>query len=165
MSTSFGTGTLGADVAAFEMPDEVLGERAQEAGDHPLLLRPEIAAVRVGDGLEPGADELDVALGPDAVGDVVEVRGDLAGPELARRALPARLDVEEPAHHQRHGDHVRGVVVDDEPAGAEAGADRGHGLVRERRVDLRRGEHRVRDARQDRLELAGRAAPRHRSRR
>src|SRR4029450_4240991 len=54
------------DPAALQRGDHVLGEQAQDAGHQQLLLGPEVAAVGVGDGLEAGAERLDVCLGAGA---------------------------------------------------------------------------------------------------
>ena len=90
----------------------------------------------------------------------VEVAGDLAGAELARPALPARLDVEEPRDHAGDREHVAGVVEHDEAGRPEPAAGGSETLVADRRVEVVAGEHWVRDARQHRLDrAAGRGPP------
>src|ERR1019366_6196177 len=90
-----GDGDLaGPGAAAFEVGDEVLREGPQDAGDDPLLFDGQVAAVGVGDGREPLVDAFELSLVAAAGGDAVQRVGDLAGPELARRALATRLDVE-----------------------------------------------------------------------
>ncbi len=104
-------------------------------------------------------DLREVVLGADAFLDREEAIGDLHAPALARRALTARLDGEEPAQLPGHAGHVGRVVVDDETRGAEAGADRLHVLVGERHVEVICGDHRVRDAGQRRDEMPVRVRP------
>ena len=117
---------------ALEVRLEVLGERAQDAADQLLLLDGQEAAVAVGDDREPVVDALEARVGAASGRDVVERARDRAGTELARRALPARLDEQEPREHGRDVDHARGVVVDDEPRRAEPAARAGERLERER---------------------------------
>jgi len=69
--------------------------------------------------------------------DPLEVRGDLAGAELARRALPARLDPQEARVERRDLDDARRVVEDGEPARAEPRARARHVLEVEANVELR----------------------------
>ena len=59
-----------------------------------------------------------------AVGDARQDLGELHRAALARRALPARLDGEEAGQLGSDGDHVGGVVVDDESGGPEPAAER-----------------------------------------
>jgi len=87
---------VAAVAAAFEVSDEVLGERAQDAADDALLLDGQVAAVAVGHDLEPLGDDGEVGVASPAGDDALERGGDLTGAELARRALPTGLDEQEP---------------------------------------------------------------------
>ena len=131
---------------------DVFGEGPQNAGDHGALLNREVAAVTVGHDAEVLLDASQVDIGAFACADAVERGGDLHGAELARRALPAGLDVEKARESGGHFDHAGTVVVDDEPAGAESGPGRLHRFVAERRFEIGTGEHRVGDPGEDGLD-------------
>ena len=116
---------------------------------------PQVAAVGVGDLGEPGADHGDVLVGAPAGLDLVQAVGDLLAAELARRALAARLHVQEPRELERHLHHARGLVVDGVAGGAHPAADGGHGLVGHGRPQLVGGDHRVGHAREHGLDRHG----------
>lgn len=70
---------VAAVAAAFEVSDEVLGERAQDAADDALLLDGQVAAVAVGHDLEPLGDDGEVGVASPAGGDALERGGDITG--------------------------------------------------------------------------------------
>ena len=149
MSTILGTASVrrAGAAAGLDVGGEVVREGAQQARHDPLLLDGEVAAVAVGHDPEPLGDDVEVAVAAAPAGDPFEGAGDRAGAELARRALAARLDPQEPRQHRGDLDHARRVVVDDEPGRAEPAADGLEVLVAERRVELVGGDDRVRHAR------------------
>ena len=81
---------------AFHLGDEILGEFTQQAADDALLLLSEITAVLVRDAAETTADDIDIAHGAMAVGENLEMTGHLTASLVARAALSARFDVQEP---------------------------------------------------------------------
>ena len=74
--------------------------------------------------------------------------------DLARRALPARLDVQEPRQLVGDVDHAGGVVVDDEAGGPHSAADRREALVTQRDGEVGLGDDRVGHAREHCLDAA-----------
>ena len=113
------------------------GNASQDARDHDLLLRGEVAAAAVGDMTQPTGDRIEITVVADAGLDPFEVFGDRTRPELARRALSARLDRQEPREAIGGIDHAGRVVVDDEPGRSHAATDRLEALVAHRHVEIR----------------------------
>ena len=79
----------------FDVLGELVRERPQDAADHDLFLDGEEAAVAVGDVLQPSGDCTEVSVVAGAGLEALEVFGDRARTELARRALTTRFDGEE----------------------------------------------------------------------
>src|SRR5262249_58547922 len=96
------------------------GEALEQAGDDPLLLGGEIATGAVSDAHQPALHLLDVELVSGTGLDALQPPGDVLAAELARRALPARLDVEKTRDLQHGVHHARRVVEHPEASRAEA---------------------------------------------
>ena len=112
-------------VVVVEVRGDDVGEALEDAPDDVLLLRREVAAGAVGDGVEPGSRTVARSISCGRRADQRrELVGDHAAVLLARRALTARLDREEPGDARRDRGEVGRVVEDDEPRGAEPGARR-----------------------------------------
>ena len=99
---------------------EGVGEQDEQAADDPLLLVGEEAPRLVGDGVEPVGERVDVVVGGVGGAEPVEQAGDGETVLLARCALSAGLDGEEPGDALGDGDEIDRVVEHHEPGGARA---------------------------------------------
>jgi len=75
---------------------DIAGEGPQDARHHDAFLDGQVAAVGIGDDAEALLDATEIRVVAGSGADPVERGGDVAGAELARWALAARLDVQEP---------------------------------------------------------------------
>ena len=127
-------GEVGVDVGAVPV---------EEAADDGLLLGGERASGPDGHGVEASPNRLEV--GGVGLG-ATQLREELSEREavlFAGHALATRFDCEEPRRPCRDGGEVVGVVVDDEPGGSEAAANRGESFVADRHMELVFGDEHV----------------------
>ena len=105
-------------------------------------------------------DELQVPVGPASGLDRPQRLGDLAGAELAGRALPARLHEQEPRVAVGRLDHAGRVVEHGEPGRSEARSQLPHRVEVHRHIQLLRSDDGVGGAGEDGLHrpALGRAA-------
>ena len=141
----------------FDVFGELFGERAQDAGHHDLLLDGEVAAVAVGDVLQPAGDCGKVVVVADAGLESLKVLSDCARTKFAGRALTARFNGQKPGEAVGGVDHASGVVVDDETGRAHRAADSAEPLVTDRDVKVGGLDDSVRDAGEHSLDRSSRA--------
>ena len=138
---------------------ELVGESGDDALHDGLVLQGEVAAGLVGDGAQQTVDLAQGAAVALGAAHARQQPGEGQTIALARRALPARLDSEEPRHAGGHRRQVVGVVEDDEPTRPQPAPDLGQGLVAHRRVEEVLGDHAARDAGKHRLDAMALARP------
>ena len=95
---------------------ELVAEAVEDALQHQLVLRGQVAAGAVGDGPQPVVDRLEIVVVGLRAAHPAEQVGEGHPVLLAGDAEAARLDRQEAGHALGHGGHVVVVVEDDEGA-------------------------------------------------